>query len=107
MEYFEFIETPVFSRQRETLLDDDSFRELQTHLLKYHVDGDTISKTGGYKKIRWNRPGMGKQGGVRVIYYVITRSGKLYLLIVYPKNAKDDLTEAEKAILKALTDKLN
>ncbi|ERK14088.1 hypothetical protein L580_3762 [Serratia fonticola AU-P3(3)] len=50
---------------------------------------------------------MGKQGGVRVIYYVITRSGKLYLLIVYPKNAKDDLTESEKAILKALTDKLN
>lgn len=50
MEYFEFIETPVFSRQRETLLDDDSFRELQTHLLKYHADGDTISKTVGRKK---------------------------------------------------------
>lgn len=39
MEYFEFIETPVFSKQRETLLDDDSFRELQTHLLKNHEKG--------------------------------------------------------------------
>lgn len=56
MEYFEFIETPVFSKQRETLLDDDSFRELQTHLLKKnHAEGDTISKTVGCQKMRWNR----------------------------------------------------
>lgn len=50
---------------------------------------------------------MGKRGGVRIIYYVITASSKLYLLIIYPKNAKDDLTESENTALKALKNKLN
>ena len=102
MDYLEFIETPVFSKQRDELMDDDSYRELQSHLLAHHDTGDTISKTGGCKKIRWGRPGMGKRGGVRVIYYTMTRSGKIYLLLIYPKNAKDDLTDAEKNVLKSL-----
>lgn len=107
MDYLEFVETPYFSKQRAMLLDDDSFRELQAYLLQHHEDGDTISKTGGCKKIRWSRPGMGKQGGVRIIYYAISRSGRLYLLTVYPKNAKDDLSESEKAILKSLIGNFN
>jgi len=106
MEYLEFIETPVFSRRRAELLPDDDFRVLQEHLLKNHDLGDTISKTGGCKKIRWSREGMGKRGGVRVIYYVITKSGRLYLLLVYPKNEKDDLTEAEKAVLKSISQQI-
>ena len=106
MDYFDFIETIIFSRQRTTLLDDDSFRELQTFLIKYHADGDTIGKTGGCQKIRWNRPGMGKQGGVRIIYYVVEPDNRIFLLTVYAKNAKDDLTEAEKSTFKKLTAKL-
>ncbi|WP_333482166.1 type II toxin-antitoxin system RelE/ParE family toxin [Buttiauxella sp. WJP83] len=103
MDYFEFIETPTFVRQRESLLDDDTFQQLQEYLLKQHVDGDTIKNTGGCKKLRWNRPGTGRRGGVRVIYYAVTRKGKLYLLTVYAKNVKDDMTEAEKSVLKRLT----
>ncbi|SUW64289.1 Uncharacterized protein conserved in bacteria [Buttiauxella agrestis] len=106
MDYFEFIETVIFSRQRATLLDDDSFMELQVFLIKYHSDGDTIRKTGGCQKIRWNRPGMGKQGGVRVIYYVVEPDNRIFLLTVYAKNAKDDLTDTEKNTFKKLTEKL-
>ncbi|WP_339915802.1 addiction module toxin RelE [Photorhabdus stackebrandtii] len=43
---------------------------------------------------------MGKCGGVRVIYYVRTLSGRLYLLFVYPKNVQEDLTQDQKAQLK-------
>ncbi|WP_414477557.1 addiction module toxin RelE [Photorhabdus khanii] len=43
---------------------------------------------------------MGKRGGVRVIYYVRTLSGRLYLLFVYPKNVQEDLTQDQKAQLK-------
>lgn len=64
------------------------------------------SHTGGCKKIRWNRQGMGKRGGVRIIYYVRLTSGRLYLLLIYPKNAKDDLRENEKTMLKALSQQL-
>ncbi len=52
------------------------------------------------KKIRWRRKGMGKRGGIRVIYYVKTLSGRIYLLLVYPKNVQADLTQEQKAQLK-------
>lgn len=106
MNYLEFIETSVFSSFRKELMDDDEFRQLQTYLLEAHERGDTISHTGGCKKIRWSRSGMGKRGGVRVIYYVRLASGRIYLLMVYPKNAKDDLSEKEKAVLKALSQQI-
>lgn len=66
MNYLEFIETSAFSMLRKDLMDDE-FRELQTYLLEAHDRGDTISHTGGCRKIRWSRPGMGKRGGVRVM----------------------------------------
>lgn len=107
MDYLEFIETPVFSRQRVELLNDEGFQQLQEYLLENYSNGDIISKTGGCRKIRWNRQGMGKQGGVRVIYYVIASSGRLYFLLMYPKNKKDDLTESEKMILNKLCKQLD
>ncbi|HHL0224182.1 TPA: type II toxin-antitoxin system RelE/ParE family toxin [Klebsiella pneumoniae] len=106
MNYLEFVETSAFSGLRKELMDDDEFRELQTYLLEAHDRGDTISHTGGCRKIRWGRPRMGKRGGVRVIYYVRLASGRLYLLLIYPKNAKDELSEKEKAVMKALTQQL-
>lgn len=106
MNYLVFVETPEFSKIRKELMVDDEFQEMQSYLLENHENGDTISQTGGCKKIRWSRRGMGKRGGVRIIYYVRTASGKLYLLLVYPKNEKDDLSEKEKAMLKALSQRL-
>ncbi|KTL61351.1 toxin HigB-2 [Photorhabdus laumondii subsp. laumondii] len=88
MEYLVFIETPVFSRERAELLTDDEFRLLQEHLLKNHEQGSTISATGGCKKIRWQRERIGKRGGVRIIYYAITKIGRLYLLLIYLKIKK-------------------
>ena len=54
-----------------------------------------ISGTGGARKARAGRGGRGKSGGARIIYYVVIRS-LLYLLDVYAKSAKEDLTDAEK-----------
>ncbi|HEJ9628493.1 MULTISPECIES: type II toxin-antitoxin system RelE/ParE family toxin [Proteus] len=106
MNYLEFIETMVFSRDRKKLMDDDEFRSLQTYMLENYENGDTIAHTGGCKKIRWYRAGSGKSGGVRIIYYTRTITGRLYLLLIYPKNSKDDLSAQEKNILKSLSDKL-
>lgn len=103
MEYMEFVETPTFSKARRVLMDDDEFQELQSFLLDNHEYGDIISHTGGCKKIRWSRQGMGKRGGVRVIYYIKLASGRVYLVLIYPKNVKDDLTESEKILLKTLS----
>lgn len=104
MKYLSFIETPSFSRARSAIMMDDEFRELQTWLLEHYDHGDTIAGTGGCQKIRWSRKNVaGKRGGVRIIYYLKLSSKRIYLLMVYPKNVKDDLTGKEKqAIAKAI-----
>jgi hypothetical protein len=61
-----------------------------------------ISGTGGARKARAARRGRGKSGGARIIYYVVTRRGVLYLLDVYAKSAKEDLTDAEKRKIRKL-----
>jgi hypothetical protein len=62
--------------------------------------GDLIPGGGGVRKVRWSRPGTGKRGGVRVIYYFHDESIPLFLLTVYPKSRKDNLSAAELKALK-------
>jgi len=61
-----------------------------------------IAGTGGARKARAARGGRGKSGGARIIYYVVTRRAELYLLDVYAKSAKEDLTNAEKREIRSL-----
>ncbi|HZR59425.1 MAG TPA: type II toxin-antitoxin system RelE/ParE family toxin [Xanthobacteraceae bacterium] len=58
--------------------------------------------TGGARKARAARGGRGKSGGARIIYYVVSRRGVVYLLDVYAKSAKEDLTDAEKKEIRKL-----
>lgn len=101
---FTFIELRCFSKRRGELLPDDEFRIFQETLINDPQAGDIIAGTGGFRKIRWSRPGMGKSGGVRIIYYNLTSKGRIYLALIYPKNELDDLTEEQKKALKSLSD---
>ena len=58
---FTFIELAGFSKRRETLLDDDSFREMQEALIGNPELGNIISGTGGFRKLRWKLPGIGEK----------------------------------------------
>lgn len=64
--------------------------------------GVVIPATGGLRKLRWARRGTGKSGGYRAIYYFLDRDTPIFLLAVYTKVQKDDLTPAEKRQLTAL-----
>ena len=58
-----------------------------------------IPDTGGVRKVRWRRRGMGKRGGVRVIYFYYTPTTPLFLLMSYAKAMREDVTpEAKKAV---------
>lgn len=98
--FMEFIETPTFSRLLSALLDDDEYRELQNVLVEDPERGDVIKGGGGIRKLRHALPGRGKSGGVRVIYYWVKDDYLAYLLVVYPKSRKDNLTDKEVAILR-------
>lgn len=101
----EFIETPMFTRQIKQIATDEELRELQKTLIESPDKGDLIQKTGGLRKVRMATGNQGKSGSARVIYFLATAE-VIYLVMVYPKSTKDSLTDAEKAVLKTLTQQL-
>ena len=50
--------------------------------------------------------GRGKSGGVRVIYYWLRDNDQIYMLLIYPKSKKDNLSDRETAILRELVKEL-
>ena len=102
-----FIETNVFTQLAATLLDDEDLRGLQNLLLEKPDRGPVFTGTGGLRKLRFALPGRGKRGGARVIYYWQSDQGRIFLFLIYPKGAKDDLTPKEKTILKQLVKELS
>lgn len=98
-----FIETPIFTRNwRELNLDDDSLAELQKILLENPKAGVSVAGTGGMRKIRVPCNGHGRRGGARVVYVDIEKKEMIYLINIYSKNEKDDLSENEKRAVAAL-----
>lgn len=55
-----------------------------------------IPGTGGARKARAGRGGRGKSGGARIIYYFWIGERLIYLIDIYAKSDKEDLTHAEK-----------
>ncbi|HBH9357841.1 TPA: type II toxin-antitoxin system RelE/ParE family toxin [Escherichia coli] len=97
-----FIETPMFTRQIKQIATDDELKELQKELIGTPDKGDLIQQTGGLRKVRMVAGSQGKSGSVRIIYFLATEE-IIYLIMAYPKNVKDSLTDTEKAQLKKLT----
>ena len=62
--------------------------------------------TGGIRKLRWAAGGRGKSGGVRVIYYFHNKSLPLFLLTLFGKNEKVNLSKSEYNELTKLTNLL-
>ena len=98
-----FYETDIFTEQIVESLDDDSYRELQTVLIREPESGDLIPRARGLRKIRWRAPGRGKRGGIRVIYYLVTRD-QIYMLYAYAKNKQENLTHEQLQRLRHLVD---
>jgi len=95
-----FIEDPGFSRERDDLLSDDEFLQLQLWLAARPTSGDVIPHSGGCRKLRWAAKGRGKRGGARIIYFYRVTASQILLLKIYSKNAKADLASVEIVRLK-------
>ena len=102
----EFIETPTFSRTITVLLSDDSYAQMQMALLENPALGDLIRGGGGIRKLRYAVQGRGESAGVRVIYYWLKDEFQIFLLLAYPKSAKDSRTDKEVALLYDLVKEL-
>jgi hypothetical protein len=85
-----------------TPLEDDEYKSLQIALLLRPEQGSIIPGSGGLRKVRWARKRMGKRGGIRLIYYWDKKTESFYMLLIYSKSKKDDLSQDQLRILNQL-----
>jgi hypothetical protein len=76
------------------LLDDERF-ELVSFLALNPTAGDLIPGAGGARKLRWATSGRGKSGGARVITYYHCEGCPIFLLSIYLKSERENLSRAE------------
>lgn len=88
---YTFVESSVFAKIRPVYLDDEEFGELQQYMMLNPEAGEVVQGSGGVRKLRWSRPGMGKRGGLRVIYYVQFAPNEFWMLTLYSKSKKDSV----------------
>src|SRR5689334_16973658 len=88
-------ELPAYQRRASKLLADEDRRAVVDYLAAHPKAGDLIEGTGGVRKLRWSRDGRGRSGGVRVIYYFHSEAMPLYLLTLFAKNERANLSKAE------------
>jgi len=100
------VELPEFIRRIRSLLSDDERNSLIDYLAAHPASGVIIRGTGGIRKLRWRREGTGKSGGVRVIYYFYNDNFPLFLLTIFGKSEKVNLSQSERNDLAKLTQKL-
>lgn len=101
---YTIIETDIFIRHAEAIWDQGERHEFVTWLAANPLSGDVIPGSGGLRKVRWSRSGVGKRGGTRIIYYNTLSEGCIWLLIAYTKAKFDNLPVA---FLKQLKEELN
>ena len=91
-----FIQTKEFSKNWDRLgFNDDDLRRLELELLKNPKTGKIIPGTGKLRKMRFAYENAGKSGSTRVCYVDFLIEETIYLITVYPKNEKDNLSKAE------------
>ncbi len=62
--------------------------------------------TGGVRKLRWSSKGKGKSGGSRIIYFFYKETIPLFLLTIFSKNEKINLSKEERNELAKLVKEL-
>ena len=97
------VELPEFRHRIEHLLSESEQEKLVTYLSQQPKAGVLLQGTGGVRKLRWARSGTGKSGGIRVICFFHSENIPLFLLTVFAKNEKENLSKAERNELAVLT----
>jgi len=100
------VETPEFLRRVQGLLTAADRSALINHLAANPDAGDVMPGTGGARKLRWAVRGKGKSGGVRVITFFSGPPVPVFVLTVFGKGEKINLSKAEQNALRKVLSEL-
>jgi len=101
------VETPSYLKEaKQAGLSSADCRTIVDFLAVNPDAGVEIPGTGGARKLRFAAKGKGKSGGARVITFYSGRELPVFLLNVFSKNEKVNLTAAERNSLKLILKQL-
>lgn len=99
------IETPEFLRRAKAVGLSDTEREALVLALAANPEAGT-PLGGGLRKMRLARQGGGKSGGYRTLHFYREEGLPVFLLTVFAKNERANITPRERDALVALCDQL-
>ena len=88
---FTVIETPAFQKQAAKIWAEAERLDFIAWIAGQPESGDVIPGADGARKVRWSRPGMGKRGGARVIYFNLIAEELVLLVAIYTKTERDNI----------------
>ena len=94
------VELPEFLRRAKAIMTEEERTALVDFIAANPESG--LSLGGGLRKVRFARPGAGKSGGYRTVYVFGGTRMPIFLVTVFAKNEKDNLSRTEQAELVAL-----
>jgi hypothetical protein len=98
------VETPSYIALAGKLFSEKEREQIVAMVAENPQCGDVMPTTGGFRKVRVPRQGIGKSGGARVVYIWRDDKFPVFLITVFPKNKKTNLTKAERNALKKRAD---
>lgn len=96
------VETAAYLSRAEKLLEAAERDAISLAIAADPLAGDLIRGSGGLRKLRFGLGARGKRGGVRVVYYFHSERTPAFLLSVFAKNERSDLSQSEIASLRKL-----
>jgi mRNA-degrading endonuclease RelE of RelBE toxin-antitoxin system len=90
------VETPSYLADAERLFSPDERKAIVDRLAAEPSCGVIIPGSGGIRKVRFGFGGRGKSGGARIIYLFSGESLPVFVLAVFAKNEKANLSAAER-----------
>lgn len=97
------IETPEYLRRaKQCGISDKEREEIIDFIAKSPTAGEEIPGTGGARKVRVARPGKGKSGGYRVITFFSGTDIPAFLITVFAKNEKTNISKSERNTLRKI-----
>src|SRR5436309_5984522 len=94
------VETREFQQRAAARMTETERQEFITFIAGHPEDGVVMVGTGGVRKSRWGVGARGKSGGVRVIYYYHNPTMPVFLLTVFAKNERENLSQRDRNIVK-------
>jgi hypothetical protein len=90
------VETRAYLARAEKLLSREERDAVVKMLAADPLCGELMVGTGGVRKARFAMEGRGQSGGARVVYFFFNDGAPVFLLAVFGKNEKANLSKSER-----------